>query len=153
MLSVSLSSAVTALLSVKVKEADLSFPSKGATESDLRVIREKCDDKEREDINDKWSSARALSRTKHMDCLSFLWNSSHMKTYRMGFRQLFIKARHNVRVPPILIFSDTTLRCMNCTTWKGSQQMKNAKMIEKTILRGLFLLVLCRRPARTLMAT
>lgn len=77
-LPVSLSAAMTTLHSVK--EMPVSFLSKGAAESDFREIRDKCDDKEREDINDKWSSARALSRTKHMDCLSFLWNSSHMKT-------------------------------------------------------------------------
>lgn len=76
----SVSSVMTTLLSVKLKEVTVSFLSKGAAESDFREIRERCDDKEREDINDKWSSARALSRTMHTDCLSFVWNSSHMKT-------------------------------------------------------------------------
>lgn len=72
-LNVSVSAVTTTLHSV-------TFLSGGALESDFREILEKCDDKEREDIKDMWSSARALSRTKHMDCLSFFWNSSHKKT-------------------------------------------------------------------------
>lgn len=70
---------MTTLLSVS-EEVAVPFLSGGAVESDFREIREKCDDKVREDIKDKWSSARALSRTWHTDCLSFFWNSSHMKT-------------------------------------------------------------------------
>lgn len=48
-------------------------------QSDFREVFEIDDEMERVDINDNGPSVRALSRTKHTDCQSFLRNSSDMK--------------------------------------------------------------------------